>query len=367
MKTCQKCGFNNEENAKFCRNCGQEIVDSSRNQSCKKCGKPIIPGTRFCKYCGSMVEVGKESVPEVKKVEKVEQKKVSSKSNFGILAIVAIVIVVLIAVCVAISQKPSGDDYNSDNQNYVECNDQDVISGELPVDIYEPNDSRDSATIVQVGDTYKGVLSSVDDKDYFCVEANGHDSLSYTFTHNSSNSIDGIGWEISYHTNDSTSSTMAWLDEKELIGECSDIDISNGYFIVWIENTRNDPETEEVMEFVSRTEYSITFNYNDYESQDYILEDSESRDYILEGSDSKYLTKADLAGLTAEECRLARNEIYARHGRIFKDEAIREYFESFDWYYPRIQPDDFEESMLNDYEIANRDLIVEYESEQGYR
>lgn len=124
MKTCQKCGFNNEENAKFCRNCGQEIVDSSRNQSCKKCGKPIIPGTRFCKYCGSMVEVGKESVPEV---EKVEQKKVSSKSNFGILAIVAIVIVVLIAVCVAISQKPSGDDYNSDNLNYVESNDQDML------------------------------------------------------------------------------------------------------------------------------------------------------------------------------------------------------------------------------------------------
>lgn len=45
MKTCQKCGFSNEENAKFCKNCGQEIVDSSRNQSCKKCGKPIVPGT----------------------------------------------------------------------------------------------------------------------------------------------------------------------------------------------------------------------------------------------------------------------------------------------------------------------------------
>ena len=51
----------------------------------------------------------------------------------------------------------------------------------IQVDVYEPNDSSDSATIVQVGDTYKGVLSSVEDKVYFCVEANGHDSLSYTF------------------------------------------------------------------------------------------------------------------------------------------------------------------------------------------
>lgn len=357
MKTCQKCGFSNEENAKFCQNCGQEIIDSSRNQSCKKCGKPIVLGTRFCKYCGSMYEVGKECVPEVKKGEKAEQKKVSSKSNSGILAIVAIGIVVLIAVCVVISQKPLRDAYNSDNQNYVENDNQDSLYDTVLVDVYEPNDSSDSATIVQVGDTYKGVLSSVEDKDYFCVEANGHDSLSYTFTRNSSRSIDGIGWEISYYTEDSKCSTMAWLEEKELTGECDDIDISNGYFIVWIENTRNDPGMDEVVRFVSSTEYSITFYYNDYESQD----------YILEGSDSKYLTKADLVGLTAEECRLARNEIYARHGRIFKDVEIREYFESFDWYNPTIPPDDFEELMLNDYEIANRDLIVEYESEQGYR
>ena len=315
----------------------------------------------------TLVESKNEHVAEVKKNEKVEQKKLHSKSSSGVLAIAAIAIVLLIVVIVVISQKTSGNDYNSDDQNYIENNNQDGLSDTVPVDVYEPNDSSDSATIVQVGDTYKGVLSSVEDKDYFCVEANGHDSLSYTFTRNSSRSIDGIGWEISYHTDDSKCSTMAWLDEKELTGECDDIDISNGYFIVWIENTRNDPGMDEVMEFVSSTEYSITFYYNDYESQDYILEDSESQDYILEGSDSKYLTKADLAGLTAEECRLARNEIYARHGRIFKDEAIREYFESFDWYYPTIQPDDFEESMLNDYEIANRDLIVEYESEQGYR
>ena len=64
---------------------------------------------------------------------------------------------------------------------------------------------------------------------------------------------------------------------------------------------------------------------------------------------------------------MARNEIYARHGRMFEDESLQKYFENFDWYYPTIQPDDFNESMLNDYEIFNRDLIVEYETEQGYR
>ena len=90
-------------------------------------------------------------------------------------------------------------------------------------------------------------------------------------------------------------------------------------------------------------------------------------EYILPGSDSRYLDKSDLRGLSAEECRLARNELYARHGRLFNDEGIQNYFNSKSWYYPSIEADDFEESMLNDYEVANRDLIVEYEEEQGYR
>ncbi len=90
-------------------------------------------------------------------------------------------------------------------------------------------------------------------------------------------------------------------------------------------------------------------------------------DYILPDSDCTYLSKSDLYGLSAEECRLARNELYARHGRFFDDEGIQAYFNSKDWYTGRIAPSDFEESMLNDYEVYNRDLIVSYEEEMGYR
>ncbi len=93
----------------------------------------------------------------------------------------------------------------------------------------------------------------------------------------------------------------------------------------------------------------------------------ETSDYILPTSDSAYLSVSDLEGLTAEECRLARNEIYARHGRMFDDEELQAYFNQFDWYEGTIAPSDFQESWLNDYEVANRDLIVSYETEQGYR
>ena len=94
---------------------------------------------------------------------------------------------------------------------------------------------------------------------------------------------------------------------------------------------------------------------------------SSNSDFVLPDSSARYLTKNDLYGLTAEQCRIARNEIYARHGRIFNDEGLQAYFNQFSWYQPTIPADAFQESMLNAYEIANRDLIVEYEKEQGYR
>lgn len=90
-------------------------------------------------------------------------------------------------------------------------------------------------------------------------------------------------------------------------------------------------------------------------------------DYIIPNSSTQLLSFSDLKGLSEEECRLARNEIYARHGRKFSDEELQAYFNSKDWYQGTIEPDDFKESMLNEIETANRDTIVEYERKSGYR
>lgn len=90
-------------------------------------------------------------------------------------------------------------------------------------------------------------------------------------------------------------------------------------------------------------------------------------DYIFANSATELLTKEDLEGLSAEDCKIARNEIYARHGRKFDDEDIQAHFESCDWYEGTIEPDDFNEAELSETEIANRDLILGYEAEKGYR
>lgn len=100
------------------------------------------------------------------------------------------------------------------------------------------------------------------------------------------------------------------------------------------------------------------------EESEYVEPESE---YIIEGSDVRYIDRSDVVGLSAEECRIARNEIYARHGRLFDDAELQAYFNSRSWYNGYIEPSDFSESILSDLEMANRDFIVKYEKEMGYR
>lgn len=88
---------------------------------------------------------------------------------------------------------------------------------------------------------------------------------------------------------------------------------------------------------------------------------------FLPTSSSEYLTMSDLEGFSQDDCRMARNELYARHGRRFDDPNLQAYFDALDWYEGTIAPSDFDESVMNEYEIANRDLIVQYEKDMGYR
>ena len=94
-------------------------------------------------------------------------------------------------------------------------------------------------------------------------------------------------------------------------------------------------------------------------------ENENKKDYILADSNSKYYTKKDLKGLSRWEVQLARNEIYARHGRKFTTDEIRKYFEGKDWYSGVVE--DIPDSELNQYEIANRDMILKYEKSKGWR
>lgn len=88
---------------------------------------------------------------------------------------------------------------------------------------------------------------------------------------------------------------------------------------------------------------------------------ADSDDYIIPDSSTRLITEEDINGLNNDELCLARNEIYARKGRKFKADDIRQYFESKDWYNPTIEADDFTNDMLSDIEKKNVEFIKSYE------
>lgn len=80
------------------------------------------------------------------------------------------------------------------------------------------------------------------------------------------------------------------------------------------------------------------------------------QDFIFANSDRVRLTAAMLRGLTADQLKLARNEIYARRGRFFRDPALAAHFGRFAWYRPYAW-----DVPLNAVEQANVRLIASLE------
>ena len=70
------------------------------------------------------------------------------------------------------------------------------------------------------------------------------------------------------------------------------------------------------------------------------------------------ITRALLEGLFLEDASQMRQEIYARHGKVFKEPWLQKYFSSFDWYKP---DPGFTDAALTDVEKKNIATIAAYE------
>jgi hypothetical protein len=81
-----------------------------------------------------------------------------------------------------------------------------------------------------------------------------------------------------------------------------------------------------------------------------------SQDFIFPDSDRVRLTRDMVARLSSAQLRIARNEIYARRGRYFRDPALAAYFGRFGWYRPYTW-----DVPLNATEQANVSLIASFE------
>ncbi|MDQ3803453.1 MAG: YARHG domain-containing protein [Acidobacteriota bacterium] len=72
----------------------------------------------------------------------------------------------------------------------------------------------------------------------------------------------------------------------------------------------------------------------------------------------KPLPKGLLEGMFLEDARKLRQEIYARHGKVFKDRWLQKYFQSFDWYKPNPR---YTDAALSAVERQNVASIAAYE------
>jgi hypothetical protein len=79
----------------------------------------------------------------------------------------------------------------------------------------------------------------------------------------------------------------------------------------------------------------------------------------MELFEDKLIADSMLRGLSLHELRLLRNEIYARHGRIFKTMWIQQYFGGQPWYDPK---EEFKDEEISGSDKTNIETIVRYEN-----
>lgn len=123
-------------------------------------------------------------------------------------------------------------------------------------------------------------------------------------------------------------------------------------------------DSDDYIQDVSLDEFSIggssdnSSASDNAEAAEVAMEDSNG--YILPDSDSRKLKKSDLAGMTAQQLSYAKNEIYARHGRVFKSSELQDYFNEKNWYE---ENDDFKDEDLSKKEAENTKFIAAYQKD----
>ncbi len=89
---------------------------------------------------------------------------------------------------------------------------------------------------------------------------------------------------------------------------------------------------------------------------------ADASEYIFPESNTRALTREEVEAHSKAELRLARNEIYARHGMIFGGD-LAEYFSGKSWYKPTMEMEEFYERVeMSLIEEGNVELIQEVEA-----
>lgn len=388
---------------------------------CRKCGKEIEENSKFCPYCGYGLQEEQNKVSGITKQDvqpQKESKGVNSKK--WIIPVVIVMGIIFVAIVVFLSGKDtrklekasepevvegSAEKMEEPVENETEESYQNEESGkEEPVQ--EVFQERPFTPDVDTETSLKGFVREIAYADYFgnasitcyddAVFCAGF--LAFSAYHNGENgklfhkypyedNRSGKAMQESVAANflqDSLGkcniSTLIYLEDGRVQaceGDTGSRSVESVTFHNMTEISEVDIRLEGVTNYTSdgmqdgTGTFVITMTRNpDSVWGGYMLKqiDSWERDMfgdwtdteVLYASDSHYLDEEMLSRWDAYDLYLARNEIYARHGYIFKNQDLQEYFGSKSWYQGRTQ--EVSDSSLNEYERANVQLILSLEN-----
>ncbi|MWC28009.1 YARHG domain-containing protein [Paenibacillus sp. MMS18-CY102] len=98
-------------------------------------------------------------------------------------------------------------------------------------------------------------------------------------------------------------------------------------YLIWANLGGNDPSADKQADTNRSNVQTTAYAGASPNKKDFAL-----RNYIIPGSDTEAIKDEQISNLDARLLELARNEIYARHGYVFKREDLNAYFHTKSWY-----------------------------------
>lgn len=339
MKNCTQCGASLEDDAKFCTNCGAKVTEKQNVNNTEQ----VTPKPK--KFNGN-----------------------GKKINLAVIAIVAAMGVVIVGTVVfQMVIKPSMDQASDYKQAVAYASSGDYEQAANVFDYL--GDYKDSEQ--------KWAESKMEQaKKYMKAESDFDTNFS-----NAKTLLEEVEKRQSVLTEDGKRKFTNLKEQCENYETAVHYIDTHSYYSArsLLQKMDSCPAVTEVLETCnsaidetkSSSNYAAYNDYDDYDEdydddydddyEDY--EDEESSDFILPNSSDEYLTASDVEDLSSRELSIARNEIYARHGRLFESEKLQDYFDDMDWYDGRYE--DVTDDELSQIEKDNIKLIQEYEAENG--
>ncbi len=355
---------------------------------CPNCGKEIEDNGKFCGYCG--YKLVQDATPVTPKKELIKNTKKPNKKAIAI----ALVVAFLIGGALFAKNKKSSYAFGTDKDKDVEILKSSAKDEDYPLyysydkykSFWEPYVEKNGNT-----DTYDSLgTSNIDniisnlnlsDYDYKPINSN---IKKYT---NSFKYFENIISVKPDEKNQKYKRNYYFIDGGLKYAYIYDPDNSDDWYKLYYYDDVlyccKTPEKTYKYNDITPTKWGcfayeeavdlyndyIYDSYDDDDDYDDDYDEYDDEDYILPTSDSEYLTRSDVEDLSQEENRLAINEIYARHGYTYTTEDLKEYFEDKSWYHsdPDVNQSTWNDSMLNNYERENINLLTTVAKEKGYR